>query len=331
MSNDALKKLLYIVAGFGVVLTITTELSHYYPALLELCGGQTSGCADVTATPYAKMFGLSVAYWGLLSYVVFLFLLYYSPMWTLPLASAVMGAELYFLWIMHSVLQTYCRFCLVQFVTATVLFILSLIYHRKYGKFSLPGKLWSAPVVVLAVFAALVLPVKMGSKAVSFDADNLVTYEGNLKSPLRVEVFFDYECGACKKFGEELVKLREQEKDILIVYRNFIIGSHQISPVAVSYAEGISFTEGREAYVKAHDELFDNQERLYDYLQKHLDKVKFTDELKEKINAKVNADLKRAKELEIFSTPTLVISRDGKVIQVVRGITPYETFAKFLK
>ena len=78
-SNKLLTVALYVTGVFGVGLTIVIELSHHYRWLMELCGGQSSGCADVTSTPFAMVFGISVAYLGLLSYVVFLFVLRYKP------------------------------------------------------------------------------------------------------------------------------------------------------------------------------------------------------------------------------------------------------------
>jgi len=328
---DTLGISLYAVAGFGVLLTIITELSHHYPIIMELCGGETSGCADVASTSYAKMFGVSVAYWGLLSYVVFLFTLFYRPVFILPLASALMGAELYFLWIMSSVIQVYCLFCLIQFAAVTVLFALAIAWSLRHGEYFLPGRLLSAPVVALVAFIALAAPVKMQSSEAPVGAGDLVTYRGPADSKIRFELYSDYQCGHCRNLEPEIDKLIANHPDVLLVFRDYVLRSNELSPVAASYANGVAFTKGSEEFVKTRTEMFHNQDRLYDYLKKRLDTVKFDDELKTKIREKVQADMKRAESLGIFATPSMVIYKDDQIVQVIKGFAPYDKFSRFLK
>ena len=337
MTNNAsqrdkiIKTLLYVVAGFGVALTIVTELSHHYTWIMELCGGDSSGCADVQSTPYSRIFGVSVAYWGLLSYVAFLFMLVYFPALTLPMASALLGAEFYFMWVMSSVIHVYCMFCLIQFFTVVVLFALTVAWHMKRREFFLPGGLWSAPMVTLLVFLAMVIPVKLLAPAPADMSGELITYEGNPDSAVRIEIFSDYQCPYCKKMESEIEKIRKNNPDVLIVYRDYIIGSHKLSPVAVSYATAVALTKGREEYLKVRSEIFENQEKLYEYLEKHLDEIEFTDKLKREIKAKVDEDMKIAASYEIYQTPSMVIYHGSDVAQIIKGPKPYEKFARFLK
>ena len=250
LKNDGpLQTVLYVIAIFGAALTILTELSHHYPALMELCGGAKSGCADVASTPYAKLFGISVAYWGLLTYFTYIYFLRYFPQLTLPFSAVLMGSEFYFLWIMVSVIQISCTFCLIQFATVALLFVLTVVWQARRGDYSLPGGLWVTPVIVLISFASFAAPVKLSASKTVLTTDNLVTYEGNVNARIKVEVFSDYQCGYCKKFEPEIDKIRKQNPDVLIIYRDFIIPSHQISPVAVSYANGIAMTRGAELFV----------------------------------------------------------------------------------
>jgi len=328
--GQTLKKLLYVAGFFGVLLTIVTELSHIYPVILELCGGSKSGCADVASTPFAKIFGVSVAYWGLLSYVVFLFVLYYAPVYILPIASAMLGAEFYFMWIMSSIIHIYCLFCLVQFFTVLLLFALTLGWHIKQPGDLMPVKLWVAPVIALIAFTALAAPVKLGAKAMSTNGSEIVTYWGNLDSKLRIEIYSDYQCGYCRKVEPEVDKIMEKNPNILIIFRDYIINSHKISPVAVSYANAVAFTKGKDEYLKVRKELFFNQKKLYEYLEKHLPTIDFTDELKKKIRQKVDYDMERAATLDIYQTPSLVIYRGNDMVQVVRGFQSYDQIARFL-
>jgi len=322
-----LTRAIYAVAAFGVVLTALTELSHHYPLILELCGGDLSGCADVASTPFAKIFGVSVAYWGLLSYVAFIAFMLYKPSFTLPLVSAMLGAEIYFLWVMAAIIHIYCMFCLIQFAVVIVLFTLTLAWHMGRTE----GRLWSAPIVSILVFTALVAPVLFSASSGQLSAGEFVTYEGDLKSNIRVELYSDYQCSFCKRLEPEIDKLIKNHPDILLVFRDYVISSHKLSPVAVSYANGVAFTKGREEFLKTRAEIFKNQDHMYEYLEKHLDNIEFTDDLKNKVNSKVNADMKMAASLGIYSTPTMVIYRGNKMAQVIRGVVKYEKFSRFFK
>jgi protein-disulfide isomerase len=277
------------------------------------------------------MFGLSVAYWGLLSYVAFIACMRYKPTFTLPLAAAMLGAELYFLWIMATVIHIYCMFCLIQFATVIVLFSLTIIWHVGRAEFALPGRLLSAPVVAVVMFAALVAPVYFSSSSGQVSTGEFVTYTGDINSTIRVELYSDYQCGYCKRLEPEIDKLIKNHPDVLLVFRDFVIGSHQLSPVAVSYANGVAFTKGREEFVKTRREMFESQDNLYEYLKQHLDSIEFTAALKDKVNNKVNEDMNMAESLGIFSTPSMVIYRGDKVAQIIRGLSKYEKFSRFLK
>lgn len=319
---------LYAVGLSGVALTTVTEASHHYPIIMELCGGESSGCADVASTPFARMFGVSVAYWGLLSYVAFLFLLTYARRWIVPYAAALVGAELYFYWVMAAVIETFCMFCLIQFVTVLILFALCVAWQVKQ-RAAPPHGWWPAPVIIAVAFAALAGPVWLKS-APGGAAGELITYEGDPASRVRVEIYSDYQCGHCRKFEAQVEKIVRNHPNVLIVYRNYVIRSNPLSPVAASYANAIAFLEGPEAFVKTHRELFINQPTLYGYLKPRLEKITFTDELKRKIKEKVEADMKAAESAGVYSTPTTVIYRDNAMVQLIRGDTEYERFASFL-
>ncbi|MBI5814161.1 MAG: thioredoxin domain-containing protein [Nitrospinae bacterium] len=331
VKNGPLEIMLYVVAAFGAALAVVTELSHHYPAIMELCGGTQSGCADVASTPFAKLFGVPVTYWGLLTYVTFVYILRYFPVFTLPMAAVLMGAEFYFLWVMAYIIQVFCMFCLVQFGTVAVLFALALVWSLRAGNLKFPGGIWAVPVIVLLSFGAFAAPVKLSAAKANLQADGLVTYEGNLKASLKVEIFSDYECGYCRKFEPEVEKLRKNHPEALIIYRDFIIPTHSVSPVAVSYANALAITRGPEVFLAARKAMFENQEKLYGYLKERLPDVNFTEDLKTKINAKVDADLKRAQSLGIYQTPSIAISKGDKLTQVVRGFAEYEKLAEFLK
>lgn len=330
VSKDYLHIALYAVALFGVALTIVTELSHYYPWILDACGGESSGCADVASTPFSRIFGVSVAYWGLVSYVAFIVALRYLSALVLPMAAFMLGAEFYFLWIMASIIKIYCLFCLIQFGAVVVLFIITVAWAWKRATLFPKGLFWATPLIVFVSFAVFAAPVKFFTKKAEPLKAEMLTYEGDPKSILRVEVFSDYECGHCRKMEPEIEKLRAARPDILIVYRDYIIESHRISPVAVSYVNAIAMTKGREAFLAARKSLFQNQDRLYDFLQLALPSVEFTEELKDRISAKVAADRSVAVSLGIYQTPTMVIYRGTELVQRISGYTKSSEIERFL-
>ncbi len=321
---------LYVVAGLGVLLTIFIELSHRIEWLMELCGGASGSCAGVSSTSFAYILGISVTWWGLLSYLLVLFFLYRIPSMVLPMVSVMMGAELYFLWVMATILHTFCTFCLINFAIVMILYTITLLWSAGRHDFILPGKLWSAPAVAFFAFAVLAVPVKMGQKTNGFSTETLVTYQGDLKSDLKIEIFSDYECGHCKKLEPVIDKLIKNRPDVLLVFRDFILRGHKLSPVASSYVNAIAFEKGTEEFFKARSEVFENQSRLYDYLKAHLPSVTFTDELKQKVNRKVADDMKRAADVGVTATPTLAIYRGEKLVQVIIGDKSYETIIKYL-
>jgi len=326
------------VAVFGVLLTLTTELSHQYPWIMEICGGSQSGCADVASTPFARIpfpgmaNGLSVAYLGLLAYVFFIFCQVYFPRLTLPMASAMMGAEFYFLWVMASILGIFCMFCLIQFVNVTILFLLTMAWGWKRTDHIFPGGKWANVAVVALAFAIPTAPVVLKKSATPVEEGEYLTYAGDPASRIRVEIFSDFQCPYCQKIEPEVDKIMKLRPDVLIVFRDYIIPSHGLSPFAVSFANGVAITHGREAFIRIRKEMFENQERLRDYLEAHKDMVEFTPELRKKIENKVERDLMVAESLNVYSTPTLVVYRDGKMAQIIKaGDATYEKVSRFIK
>ncbi|HJM82884.1 MAG TPA: thioredoxin domain-containing protein [Nitrospinota bacterium] len=330
-TNSKLVIALYLISGWGVLLTIITELSHHIPVLMLLCGGNTSECANIANTPYAQIFGVSVAWWGLFGYVVYLLVLRMFTMFTLPLAAVLLGAEFYFLWVMVFVVDMFCAFCLIQFVTVVVLFIVTAIYHHKAKHFSLPGKVWSTPIIALVVFAGMALPVQMSTDKTFTSVGPIITYAGDLSSDLRLELYSDFLCGHCRMMEPVIEELMEKHPNALLVFRDLILRPESISPVAVSYVNAIAFTKGRDEFIKERREMFRNQNNLYNYLKTHLNTVHFTDRLKNKIQVKVGEDRAKANALNIHSTPTMVVYKGGKIVQIIRGYKPYEKIERFLK
>jgi protein-disulfide isomerase len=331
LPSRGLTALLTAVVLFGMGLTVFIELSHYSPRLAAVCGVDGGGCADINATPYAKIFGVPTAAWGFLAYGVTLLSILYARQWTLPLVAAMMGAELYFFWLMASVIHIWCSFCLVQFGVVTVLLAVALPWSLSVDRWGLPGKLWSVPVVIVLSFFAFAAPVKLAAKSSSSPSavGDLLTFAGNPDSPLVVEVFSDYECGHCRKYDPVVEMIADRNPEVLLVYRDYIFPGNKLSPVAASYLNTIALRDGVTAYRKERAALFANQSRLYDHLKEKLPTVTFDAASKKEVAAKVAADLKRAEAFNVYSTPTTVITRNGETVQILRGAQDYDKVVRF--
>lgn len=94
------------------------------------------GCDRVLASAYATIGNTPVAlfgvfYYGFLLYLLAVYLVYKNPMFLKSFAVfSLVGflASLWFLYLQIFVIQAFCFYCLVSAVTATGLFILSLVF-----------------------------------------------------------------------------------------------------------------------------------------------------------------------------------------------------------
>jgi len=90
----------------------------------------------------------------------------------------------------------------------------------------------------------------------------------------------------------------------------------------------VAYYEGKEAYLETRFEIFENQGRMREYLEKHYKDMKKDEAMQKTVKAKILADHERAMFLGITGTPTTVISKNGKVIKKFSG---NESFHKVKK
>jgi len=94
------------------------------------------------------------------------------------------------------------------------------------------------------------------------DADGLIL-GGTAKAPVRMEVFSDFECPACRTFYREIIRHVLQDYSandkVCVIYHEFPLVMHQHSNKAARYCEA-AYRLGRDKALKAIDALFDNQD-----------------------------------------------------------------------
>lgn len=99
----------------------------------------TSGCDTVSKSPYSVLFGVPLAAWGVLFYLVigFLALLYMDTKNILvakliPLAT-MLGflSSAYFIYVQKFKIGAFCIYCIISAIVSTLLFILGVTIWRK--------------------------------------------------------------------------------------------------------------------------------------------------------------------------------------------------------
>jgi uncharacterized membrane protein len=318
--RDKGKALFYILSAVGIIVCILTELEKISPAIRDLCGGDSGGCAKVGESEYSRLLGIPLGILGLLSYLVWIGIYRYRKTLAVYFGAVIMGAEVYFLFLMASVLQVYCPLCLAQFTVVLIMNILlfaTVTPDKDKEKFRAVGVL-----AIAASFLVFYVPHKMTFKGVEKHVESITSW-GDSSSKYRMEVFSDYQCSHCRKFDETIKDVIKSYPRIYIVFRDMILPNHKLAPMAISYAGSVAFYEGQEMYLKARFEIFDNQKNLFKYIVPRFEAIRDDPEMKNAIKAKLKKDFELAKTIDVRSTPTTILVRDGRMVLKFSGNRPF--------
>jgi protein-disulfide isomerase len=149
---------------------------------------------------------------------------------------------------------------------------------------------------------------------------------GSLKSPVRIEVFSDFQCAACREFYLGTIRQTLQEyssKDrVCVIYHEFPLAGHRYSRLASQYAEAAGRLGVRQL-LAVMDAIYMDQAkwsqsgRLEDSVSKALTREDFlklkTIMQSPSINQKIDQDIQLALKQNIRSTPTIIIHSPGKI------------------
>lgn len=312
----------YALIAAGLIVCVLTELEKYLPAVAAICGGPGSGCETVRASRFSSLFGVSLGYWGLASYVMLAGLYGRNAAWAGLFAGVMAGAEFYFVYLQISVIQAICILCMIQFAIVMLLGI--LLFATAFPP-ARRGRYRAAMLGLAAVsFAVFLVPLKGHAAGPIMGRAESITSTGNMASPYRLEIFSDYQCHYCKQ--NEIIErqIMAEYPEVFLVFRDFIIQSHPYSPMAVAYANSVAYYQGKEMYLKTRSEVFDNQEKILDYLKGKLPSMKQDKVMEDAVNAKLSNDLARAAEFQITGTPSMALIKNGEVFRIIRGYLPYD-------
>jgi uncharacterized membrane protein/protein-disulfide isomerase len=253
----------------GVAAAVSLSVSHYRvftdPAYSSFCAiSQAINCDTVSQSPYAILWGVPVAAWGVLGYLSFLVLLLRSRgpaaerrrVWTL-LFILGFGFSTYSLAlaaISIFAIGSYCLLCMALYAVNLLLLYFSWLVRRRFGSGSLfkalaedlrylsPRQPLNAVVLValLGVFTTLraAYPAYwvLTSERLPPQVSVGLTPEGRpwmgAENPvLEIFAFTDYQCFQCRKMQFHLKKLIAQYPDrIRLVHYHYPM-DHEFNPI----------------------------------------------------------------------------------------------------
>jgi len=165
---------------------------------------------------------------------------------------------------------------------------------------------------------------------------------GSASSPIKIEVFSDFQCSACREFYLGTVRQVLQEYSsndkVCVIYHEFPLAGHRYSRNAAQYAEAAARISVQRL-LQVMDSLFMDQAKWSqdgnieasiskllpreDFLK--LKKIMRSSSIDQSINDEVQLGLKH----NIKSTPTMFIRYSGKQ-QRVEGLVTYLVLKQFI-
>jgi protein-disulfide isomerase/uncharacterized membrane protein len=286
----------------GIANSLYLFYAHYQnytnPYYSSFCAiSKAINCDTVAQSGWSVLFGMPVALWGVLGYLLLFLLLIplrkpvkgYMPLWALvfgfgaifAIASVVLGL------ISAIEIKSYCILCLLTYTINLGFFFISWIIVRRFGVMTLfDGFLASLKIVLstiwlksslvtlilLAVILIFQLPPywSISPAPHTDDIPSGITKEGypwiGAENPkLIINEFSDYMCFQCKKMHFFLRQMVQAYPDkIRLVHRHFPM-DHQINPlVKEQFHTGSGkmsiiamFAQAKEQFWEVNDLLFE--------------------------------------------------------------------------
>jgi protein-disulfide isomerase len=187
-----------------------------------------------------------------------------------------------------------------------------------------------------ALLAALALGLGDRPSAQSSSARAI----GPVTAAVRIDVFSDYECPACKALHEQTLKRVKDEYarkgKLRLVHHDFPLQQHKHARRAAALAAA---ADRLGKFDEVSDALFREQEKWSKAgnVDEVVDSV-LTPEERKKIDALANdpaiaanieRDIQLGQRMQVSSTPTMIVTHNGKPSPVV-GVITYSVFSRYL-
>ena len=180
------------------------------------------------------------------------------------------------------------------------------------------------PVIRRTAIIALALVAAIAPSA--FAQSQITCHWGKPSAPVRMDIFSDYECPACRAFYQETLRLMFKDYadtgKVCVVYRHFPLTIHPHAMDASRYAEA-AFRIGLQQWAKVTDALFLNQpewsatgdiETTIARVLSPQEMAAVRNRLKDpSIDALIEADIREGLFLNVDSTPTFFLTAQGKM------------------
>jgi protein-disulfide isomerase len=163
---------------------------------------------------------------------------------------------------------------------------------------------------------------------------------GPVTAAVRIDLFSDFECPACKALHEQTLKRVKEEfalkGKLRLVHHDFPLPQHKHARQAAILAAA---ADRLGKYDEVADVLFRQQETWSKAggVDAVVDSVLTPEERKQlreiakdpAILATIERDIQLGQRLKVSSTPTMIVTHDGKPNPVV-GVVSYAVFSKYL-
>jgi protein-disulfide isomerase len=192
--------------------------------------------------------------------------------------------------------------------------------------------------ILLLVFGAF----GGGSALRAVDSGSCVA--GSISAPLKIEVFSDYQCPACKQFYlmtmRTIIPEYADSGKACVVYREFPLTVHNHSRDAARYGYA-AMRVGTRQWAQVTDALFMNQDSwaasgdIESFVAKALGKADLDALHKEMqntaaINAAIESDIRLGTQRGVNSTPTFFITPAGGSTQKIAQVVQYQILKRYL-
>jgi protein-disulfide isomerase len=170
---------------------------------------------------------------------------------------------------------------------------------------------------------------------------------GSLNSPIKVEVFSDFQCPACRELYlytiEKVLQDYSSKDKVCIIYHEYPLQMHTHSREAARYVEAASRL-GQPKLLAVYNALFTDQAEWSQdgKLEKSILKVLSREELQKlkksmqdtSLDAAIEKEIQLGNSKQVKSTPTMIISYPGgqqTITNAVNYVSLQQFFDKYLK
>jgi protein-disulfide isomerase len=193
----------------------------------------------------------------------------------------------------------------------------------------------------LTLLASITMLANFGLKAQSSSSPEEALLGGSLDAPIRIDLFSDYQCPACRNLYLETIRpvLKDyaEANKVCIVYHDFPLKMHQYAREAARFSQA-ALRVGRRQWLAVVDALYTNQPAWSQdgKIEAAITAAVSPEDLQKikklmaypYINEAIERDIALGQNRKVESTPTFFLNAVGREQKVVGGI-PYPVLRDF--